>query len=149
MFLRLWALGRASVYDTLEKDSSNYDYVSASDVPLSSYPDSPLPHPLAVTEIKQYVESYAVAAKNAMHAGFHGVEIHGGNEYLIDQFIQDVSNRRTDEYGGSIQNRARFALEVVEAVSKAIGVEKTALRVAPWNRFQGKISIWFTKSVSR
>lgn len=73
-----------------------------------------------------------------MHgAGFDGVEIHGANGYIVDQFIQDVSNRRDDEYGGSIENRARFALEVVEAVVKAVGAKKSAIRFSPWSAFLG------------
>jgi NADPH2 dehydrogenase len=61
----------------------------------------------------------------------------GANGYLIDQFLQDVSNKRTDDYGGSVENRARFALEVVDAVTSAIGAEKTAIRFSPWSPFQG------------
>ena len=73
-----------------------------------------------------------------MHeAGFDGVEIHGANGYLVDQFTQDVSNRRADEYGGSVENRCRFALEVVHAVAEAVGAGRTAIRLSPWSSFQG------------
>ena len=90
-------------------------------------------------EIKQYVTAWAQAAQNAVFgAGFDGVEIHGANGYLIDQFTQDTSNTRTDEYGGSIENRCQFALEVVGAVCEAIGESKTGLRLSPWSRFQGR-----------
>ena len=90
-----------------------------------------------MVEIKEYVELFAQAASNAVHgAGFDGVEIHGANGYLVDQFIQDTSNQRTDEYGGSIENRCRFVFEVVAAVGKAIGFERTALRLSPWSTFQ-------------
>lgn len=68
---------------------------------------------------------------------FDGVEIHGANGYLIDQFIQDNVNQRTDEYGGSIENRNRFALEVTDAVVKVIGAERTAIRLSPFSTFQG------------
>lgn len=68
-------------------------------------------------------------------AGFDGVEIHGANGYLPDQFIQSVSNQRTDEYGGSIENRARFPLEIVQAVVEAIGQERTAIRFSPYSTF--------------
>ena len=88
-------------------------------------------------EVKEYVQLYATAAKNAVRAGFDGVEIHGANGYLIDQFTQDVANKRTDEYGGSVENRARFALEVIDAVSDAIGAEKAGIRFSPWGRFNG------------
>ena len=91
------------------------------------------------SEIKAYVAAWAQAARNAVFgAGFDGVEIHGANGYLIDQFTQDTSNTRTDEYGGSIENRCRFALEVVGAVCEAIGESKTGLRLSPWSRFQGR-----------
>ena len=91
-------------------------------------------------EIKEYVAAFAQAARNAVFgAGFDGVEIHGANGYLVDQFTQDVSNTRTDEYGGSIENRCRFALEVVGAVCAAIGDSKTAIRLSPWSEFQGRI----------
>lgn len=88
-------------------------------------------------EIKDYLKWYAQAAVNSVKlAGFDGVEIHGANGYLPDQFLQDVSNTRTDEYGGSIENRARFMLEVLESVVGAVGQTKTALRLSPWSRYQ-------------
>lgn len=90
------------------------------------------------TEIKEYVELFAIAASNAVHkAGFDGVELHGANGYLIDQFLQDVSNTCTDEYRGSIENWCRFALEVVSAVAQAVGPDRTAIRLSPWSDFQG------------
>jgi len=91
-----------------------------------------------VEEIQEYVQLFAQAAKNAVNgAGFDGVEIHGANGYLIDQFLQSNSNQRTDEYGGSIEKRSKFALDIVEAVSKAVGEERTAIRFSPWSTFQG------------
>lgn len=72
-------------------------------------------------------------------AGFDGVEIHGAHGYLLDQFLQEMSNRRTDDYGGSIENRCRFPLEVVDAVCRAIGDERTAIRISPWSEFQGML----------
>lgn len=83
------------------------------------------------------MQLYATAARNAIRAGFDGVEIHGANGYLIDQFNQDVTNKRTDEYGGSVENRARFALEVTNAVCEAIGEERTGIRFSPWGAFNG------------
>lgn len=84
------------------------------------------------------MQLYATAASNAVHgAGFDGVEIHAANGYLIDQFIQDVTNKRTDEYGGSIENRSRFALEVTDAVVQRIGAERTGIRLSPWETFNG------------
>ena len=89
--------------------------------------------------MKEYVQYYAQAAANAVHkAGFDGVEIHGANGYLVDQFLQDNSNNRTDEYGGSIENQSRFALEIIDAISKAVGTErKVAIRLSPWESYQG------------
>lgn len=75
-----------------------------------------------------------------MHgAGFDGVEIHGANGYLIDQFLQDVSNKRTDDYGGTIENRARFGLEVADAIVAKIGAERTGIRLSPWGTFGGAL----------
>jgi 2,4-dienoyl-CoA reductase-like NADH-dependent reductase (Old Yellow Enzyme family) len=102
-------------------------------------------------EIKEYVQWYATAASNAVHgAGFDGVEIHGANGYLVDQFTQDVSNKRTDAYGGSIENRARFALEVVDAVVNKVGAERTAIRLSPFGTYGGMSSsaqTWFWHNV--
>ncbi|KAF4597324.1 hypothetical protein EYR40_007776 [Pleurotus pulmonarius] len=134
IYLQMWGLGRAALQDVLSAEG--LDYVSASDVALS-YQPTPPPRPLTIPEIKEYVQLFAKAASNAVNlAGFDGVEIHGANGYLIDQFFQDVSNKRTDQYGGSPENRARFALEVLEAVSKEIGEDRTAVRISPWSRFQ-------------
>ncbi|KAL1930981.1 hypothetical protein VTP01DRAFT_10118 [Rhizomucor pusillus] len=92
-----------------------------------------VPRALSIDEIKETVKDYAQAAKNAMEAGFDCVEIHGANGNLIDQFINTSSNKRADEYGGSIENRARFAIEVVDAVVGAVGAEHTAIRFSPWS----------------
>ena len=89
-----------------------------------------------------YHKYFAEAAINAIQkAGFDGVEIHGANGYLPDQFLQDVSNNRTDEYGGSVEKRARFVLEVVDAVVDAVGPTKTALRLSPWSLYLGKLRV--------
>ncbi|CDO77495.1 hypothetical protein BN946_scf184902.g29 [Trametes cinnabarina] len=131
IFLQLWALGRAADLAELKKVNPEYPYVSASDIPIPEWNDGQRPGPLTKTEIKEYVETYAQAARNAVHgAGFDGVEVHSAHGYLLDQFLQDVSNKRTDEYGGSIANRCRFPLEVIDAVTKAVGEEKVALRIS-------------------
>ncbi|KAF7347192.1 putative inactive dehydrogenase EasA [Mycena venus] len=129
MYLQLWTLGRA-FYNYSDPAEANIPYVSASDVPLTG---GPMPRALTIDEIQEYIQLYATAASNAVHkAGFDGVEIHGANGYLLDQFLHDRSNLRTDAYGGSIENRARFPLEVTDAVVKAVGQKKTAFRVSPW-----------------
>ncbi|KAF5343105.1 hypothetical protein D9758_016001 [Tetrapyrgos nigripes] len=150
IYLQLWALGRTAYSAVLKAENPSYDLVSASDIPLSEHSkDEPRPRPLTVPEIKEYVELYAKAASNAVHkAGFDGVEIHNANGYLLDQFTQDVTNHRTDEYGGSVETRARFTLEVVDAVVKAVGPRKTGIRFSPWNTFQdmGMDSVSKTKA---
>ncbi|MES2830609.1 MAG: alkene reductase [Pseudomonadota bacterium] len=95
----------------------------------------PAPRPLETQEIKQVVDEYRQGAANAMRAGFDGVEIHGANGYLIDQFLRDSTNLRTDGYGGSIENRCRFALEVVDAVVAEIGAGKVGIRLSPVTPF--------------
>lgn len=134
IFLQLWALGRAADPKVLEREG--LPYVSASSVPIEE--GGPIPKALSEEEIKDYIPLYVQAAKNAVFkAGFDGVEIHCANGYLLDQFLQDNSNKRTDRYGGSIENRARFVLEVADAVTAAVGTKKTGIRFSPWNTFQG------------
>ncbi len=93
------------------------------------------PRALDLSEIPGLVASYAQAARNAMAAGFDGVEIHAGNGYLLDQFLRSSTNHRTDAYGGSKENRARLLLEVMEAVCAAIGNERVGLRLSPVTTF--------------
>jgi N-ethylmaleimide reductase len=95
----------------------------------------PTPRELTTEEVKTAVQEFVQAARNAIEAGFDGVELHGANGYFIEQFIRSTSNQRTDEYGGSPENRARFALEVAQAVAEAIGTEKTAIRLSPYGVF--------------
>jgi N-ethylmaleimide reductase len=89
------------------------------------------PRALALDEIPGIVNDFRQAAANAILAGFDGVEIHGGNGYLLEQFIKDGANHRTDAYGGSIENRARLLLEVAEAVASEIGADRTGVRISP------------------
>jgi N-ethylmaleimide reductase len=93
------------------------------------------PRPLEASEITGIVEQYRHAASCAMKAGFDGVEIHAANGYLIDQFIRDGSNKRTDNYGGSLENRSRLLLEIVAAVGNEIGHQKVGVRISPVNAF--------------
>ncbi|MBU6469200.1 MAG: alkene reductase [Gammaproteobacteria bacterium] len=95
--------------------------------------DTVTPRPLETDEVKAVVRDYVRAARNAVEAGFDGVEIHGANGYLIEQFLRDSTNKRSDEYGGSIPNRARFLFEIVEGISDAIGADRTGVRLSPAN----------------
>lgn len=94
---------------------------------------------LTVDDIAAVVGDYANAARNAMQAGFDGVQIHAANGYLIDQFLRDSSNMRTDDYGGSVENRARFLAEVTRAVVAAVGADRTGVRLSPNGDTQGVI----------
>lgn len=99
--------------------------------------DSPTARALTKAEIAQIVDDFRQAARRAIRAGFDGVEIHGANGYLVDQFLRTTSNTRTDEYGGSRSNRLRFLKEVVDAVSDEVGAERTAIRLAPFLTARG------------
>lgn len=131
IFIQLWALGRSA--NKADLDSRGLPYVSASNVGEDSInPDAPEPRPLTKPEIQEYIATYVQAAKNAIEAGADGVEIHSANGYLLDQFLHENTNLRTDEYGGSIENRARFTLEVVDAITAAVGADKVGIRLSPW-----------------
>jgi len=130
IYCQLWALGRANKGE--EKDVK---VVSASNIPIQE--NGIIPTPLTIQDIKRYIQHYKNAARNAIEAGFDGVEIHGAHGYLADQFMQKASNNRTDEYGGSLENRATFHLEVLQSVVDEIGQERTAIRVSPFSVFQG------------
>ena len=97
----------------------------------------PLPVPQAMTgeDIKNAIDEFAQAAKNAVTAGFDGIELHSANGYLLEQFIRPNTNQRTDAYGGTIENRARFVLEVAKATIDAIGKDKVGIRLSPYGVF--------------
>ncbi len=94
-----------------------------------------MPEAMTESDIRTAIEEFSLAARNAVAAGFDGVELHGANGYLLEQFIRPTSNRRTDRYGGNIANRARFVLEVAEAVVTAIGKNKVGIRLSPYGVF--------------
>lgn len=100
------------------------------------------PRALETREIPGIVEMFAHAARNALHAGFDGVEIHGGHGYLIDTFFNAHANKRTDKYGGSVENRCRFGLEVTKAVLDIAGPERTFLRISPSRELDGVLFEW-------
>lgn len=93
------------------------------------------PRALSTAELPGIVEGFRQGALNAKEAGFDGVEIHGANGYLLDQFLEDSTNKRTDEYGGPVENRARLLLEVVEAVADVWGADRVGLRLSPGGTF--------------
>lgn len=132
--LQLWHMGRLSHPDFQE---DGYTVAPSAIKPegMAHVIDGEKPYEepreLRIEEIKTIVQDYVAAAARALAAGFDGIEIHGANGYLIDQFLKDNANHREDEYGGSIENRCRFALEVVEAVTGAIGADKVGLRLSP------------------
>jgi N-ethylmaleimide reductase len=97
----------------------------------------PVPAEMTEQDIAATIEEYAAACKNAVAAGFDGVELHGANGYLIDQFLNTASNQRSDRWGGSLENRIRFAVEVAHAAAAAIGAERVGMRISPYGVFNG------------
>ncbi|MBA0759488.1 hypothetical protein Gotri_022373 [Gossypium trilobum] len=136
-FCQLWHAGRASD-NCFQPDGQ--PPISCTDKPIQAKThidgvteaSFPAPRRLTTHEITQVVNDFRKAARNAMQAGFDGVEIHGANGYLIDQFLKDQVNDRTDEYGGSLENRCRFPLQVVEAVADEIGADRVGIRLSPF-----------------
>ncbi|MFM0644009.1 alkene reductase [Paraburkholderia bryophila] len=146
MFLQLWHVGRVS-HPVFQPDGGLPVAPSAMPVPGKTFivdaegngvwGDIPVSQELSVAGIREIVDDYRRAARNAMSAGMDGVEIHAGNGYLLDQFINSASNHRDDEYGGSIENRARLLLDVVAAVCDEVGAQNVAVRLTPMGRFMG------------
>jgi 2,4-dienoyl-CoA reductase-like NADH-dependent reductase (Old Yellow Enzyme family) len=136
LFLQLWHCGRASHTDFHPETGLP---VSASAIPISGDAiHTPLgkkpyeaPRSLELSEIPSIIADYRIAAQLACQAGFDGVEIHGANGYLIDQFLQDKSNHRADRYGGSIENRSRLLLEIVDAVCEVWESNRVGVRISP------------------
>ena len=97
--------------------------------------DYPVPRALEVEELPAIVQEFVTGAVNARAAGFDGVELHSANGYLLDEFLKDEINQRTDAYGGSIENRCRFVIEVVQAVADAVGADRVGIRLSPFGGF--------------
>ncbi|KAJ0235933.1 putative 12-oxophytodienoate reductase-like protein 1 [Hirschfeldia incana] len=154
-FCQLWHAGRVSHRDNQPNGEAP---ISSTDKPLtedSSNEYTP-PRRLRTEEIPNVVNDFRIAARNAIEAGFDGVEIHGAHGYLIDQFMKDTVNDRTDAYGGSLENRCRFALEVVEAVTKEIGSDRVGVRLSPFANYMEsgdtepqKLGVYMAKSLNR
>lgn len=141
---QLIAPGRAASADTLMNEGG-HDLLSSSAVALPASAalgsedimQPPTPREMTDNEIKSCIADFSQAGRNAIAAGFDGVEIHGANGYLVDQFLQDTCNKRTDSWGGSIENRARFGIKVAAALVDAIGADRVGFRISPWSPFQG------------
>jgi N-ethylmaleimide reductase len=134
IFLQLWHVGRVSHPDFHDGQLP----VAPSSLPVEGSVHTPLgkknievPRQLEIEEIPGIISQYKRAAEDAKAAGFDGVEIHGANGYLLDQFLRDGSNHRTDDYGGSLPNRARLPIEVAEAVASVWGAAKVGYRISP------------------
>jgi 2,4-dienoyl-CoA reductase-like NADH-dependent reductase (Old Yellow Enzyme family) len=134
IFCQLIALGRAADPTTLQKEGG-YEVLAPS--PIAMEAGMLVPNELSEEQIRGIIGDFGVAAKNAIRAGFDGVEVHGANGYLVDQFLQDVSNQRTDIWGGNVPNRARFGLEVAKELVEAVGADRVGFRLSPWNTWQG------------
>lgn len=140
IYLQLWHCGRAShssfLGGELPVSSSAAAIPGQLYTPIGMQPYE-TPRALTLEEVRQVPELYASGARRAKEAGFDGVEIHGANGYLIDQFLRDGVNRRTDAYGGTIENRTRLLLETAEAVARVWGKDRVGLRLSPSGTFNG------------
>jgi N-ethylmaleimide reductase len=135
IFVQLWHVGRISHVD-LQPEGAAPVAPSAIRAETKTFVnngfhDVSVPRALELTELPGIIEDFRQAAANAIAAGFDGVEIHGANGYLLEQFLKDGANQRTDAYGGSVENRARLLLEVTAAVAEQIGAERTGVRISP------------------
>jgi NADPH2 dehydrogenase len=134
------------VPENLKRD--NFPFVGPSAIAIDPKTHE-TPRELTIPELNEYVQWFVQAAKNAVEgAGFDGVEVHSANGSLLHQFLDDSSNQRTDRYGGSIENRSRFPLEVIDAIAKAVGEDKVGIKISPWNPFQGECYSYITTSFS-
>ena len=135
IFLQLWHVGAISHPDfhggALPVSASAFELKAKLYTPSGELKQTVNPRALSVAEIQQIVQDFTNGAKNAIAAGFDGVEIHGANSYLIEQFLRDSTNHRADQYGGSLENRARLLMEVTTAVSAAVGADRTGVRLSP------------------
>jgi len=139
IFLQLWHVGRIS-HPTLQPNGALPVAPSALKPAGQVFTGKAMeqfetPRALALNEIPGVIEQFRTAAKNALTAGFDGVEIHGANGYLLDQFLRDGSNQRNDTYGGSLEDRARLMLEVTEAVCSVWGANRVGIRLSPLQPF--------------
>lgn len=139
IFLQLWHVGRISHPDfrggELPVAPSAIAPRGMSTYTAEGLKPIPTPRPLEINEIAAIIDDFRTAAQKAMAAGFDGVEVHGANGYLLDQFLEDGTNQRTDEYGGSLENRARLLLEAISAVTDVWGSDRVGVRLSPGGSF--------------
>ena len=139
IFMQLWHVGRISHPDfrdgQLPVAPSAIAPRGVQTYTAEGFKDIPVPRALATNEMPRVVADFRRGAENAKAAGFDGVEVHGANGYLLDQFLEDGTNRRTDEYGGSVENRARLLFDVIDAVSEVWGSERVGVRLSPGGSF--------------
>lgn len=134
IFVQLWHVGRVSHVDLHGGEAPVAPSAIRAETKTfvnNGFADVSEPRALGAEEIPGIVEDFRKAAANAIEAGFDGVEVHGANGYLLDQFLRETANVRTDAYGGSVENRARLLVEVTAAVTKEIGAERTGVRLSP------------------
>ena len=153
IFLQLWHTGRAShssfhdgelpVAASAVKHGGEYIHAPAGKVPYDEAPRA-----LTTEEVEEVVQDYRKAAERALAAGFDGLNIHGANGYLIDQFLQSRSNQRTDRYGGSVANRTRFLEDIVQAVTQVYPANRVAVRVSPNGIYNDMGSVDFREQFS-
>ncbi|KAG0592526.1 hypothetical protein KC19_1G259800 [Ceratodon purpureus] len=162
-FCQIWHVGRVShtsyqpnaaapISSTNQAVKSEKIYLPSADGAV----DCSIPRALETDEVAEYVEHFRKAARNCIEAGFDGVEIHGSHGYLIDQFLKDGINDRTDKYGGSMENRCRFMVEVVEAVTKEIGADRVGIKISPFSHSYDasdsdptKLSVYIAETLNR
>jgi N-ethylmaleimide reductase len=145
IFIQLMHCGRASHPDNMP---NGVEIIAPSAIALqgevwtdkSGMQSYPIPEEMTESDIIHTIEEYTHSADLAMLAGFDGVELHCANGYLIDQFLNTASNKRTDKWGGAIENRLRFAVEVVKSVAKKIGPQKVGVRISPYGVFNGMVA---------
>ncbi|PKA54647.1 Putative 12-oxophytodienoate reductase 11 [Apostasia shenzhenica] len=158
-FCQIWHCGRVSNYGF---QPNGIAPISSTDkqIPWQGLHDGSVveyspPRRLRSDEIPGIVNDFRLAARNAIEAGFDGIEIHGAHGYLLEQFMKDSANDRTDEYGGSLENRCRFALEVVQAVADEVGADRVGVRFSPfadfmecWDSDPLKLGLYMVESLS-
>ncbi|TVZ51430.1 alkene reductase [Dokdonia sp. Hel_I_53] len=137
IFMQLMHTGRVSHPDNMPEGSIIFAPSAIKPESTKMYVDGkgeleiPEPTAMSISDIETVIKEYVTAAKNAIEAGFNGVEVHSANGYLLDQFLNPKTNKRTDNYGGSVENRCRLTLEVTQHVANAIGVDKVGIRISP------------------